>query len=106
MFGSKTTKTVKIKKLSGLGKLFSDFGRDPKTDWSLILLLFVIIIVVLVCFSAFLLLEVKKGSIFLSVKKEPFRVETLNAGELKKTIQFYEAKGKRFEELKVKTPGI
>jgi hypothetical protein len=106
MFAKKSHNHGAKKKPSAMKRLFTEFGRDPETDWSLILILFMIIVVVLLCFSAFLLFEVKKGSIFLSTKKEPFKAETLNAKELSKVIDYYEKKKQKFEVLKTKPPVV
>ena len=79
------------------------FGRDPRTDWRIACLAFLILALLAVALNLLVYDKVSRGEIFRSDEKRPAPPRTLNRFELEQTVLFYKKRHERFEAL-MRTP--
>lgn len=76
-------------------------GRHKLNDWFVILGIFLMLNIVIIGFNIYIYSGVVNGALFQAEKTNPF---FFDKAELKKTIDYYNEKAKRFEEIKSNPP--
>jgi len=104
-------KNFKLKNLAGsfiggAGKPSKAEEINPRRDWSVILVSFVVIFIVIVAFGANMYWRINSGSFFITSGAAEISLETIDRSELKKVIERYETKIRLFQETKNKKPEI
>ena len=94
---------------SKMGNSFiNGYGDHDRTrverDWILVFCFFLLLNLINVLFSAYLFLQINKGSIFVVQIDETAKVIVLNLKQLDKTLNFFEEKETKFLELKKNLP--
>lgn len=78
----------------------AQFGRDPRADWRIVCLSFLILTLLAVSVNLFIYEKISNGEIFRSTETRPAPLRALNRFELEQTVLFYENKHERFDELR------
>lgn len=73
---------------------------NPARDWTVLFSVGVIGVLVLAIFSLYLYFQINKGELFLVAKKVEGAEQIFNKTRLKETVEFYESKEKKFEDIK------
>ena len=104
-------KNFKLKNLAGsliggANKSFKAEEINPRRDWSVILVSFIVVFIVIVAFGANMYWRINSGSFFITSGAAEISLETIDRSELKKVIERYETKIRLFQETKNKKPEI
>ena len=83
----------------------AQFGRDARSDWQVVFLVFALLNMLLFAFSVTVYQRINRGEIFLVPKQEPASFRVLNRIELKEAAEFLEKK-KASLELLQRTPFV
>lgn len=78
----------------------AQFGRDPRADWRIACLSFLILTLLAIAVNVFIYEEIGNGEIFRSTETRPAPLRALNRFELEQAVLFYKNKHERFETLK------
>lgn len=79
---------------------------NPRRDWNIILLFFVLTLIILIVFGSYLYRKISKGNLFVVPERNEPIAETIDRSELKKIFDYYETKSRLFEENKIKKPEV
>ena len=77
---------------------------NPEKDWKIIFLLAVAFFIVSIIFNGYIFWSVKEGKIFNSQVKIGERIPAILNDRLNKSIEFFEVKKARFEDLRKNRP--
>lgn len=90
------------------GSFLQGHGDHDRTrverDWILVFAFFLLLNLINVLFSAYLFLQIDKGSIFVVQRDEETKVTVLNLKQLDATLNFFKEKETKFLELKSNPP--
>jgi hypothetical protein len=74
---------------------------NPKRDWNILIILFVILIIASIGFDAYMYQQIVSGDMYVSVKREELVIEDLKTTELQKILDNFEAQKARITTLKI-----
>ena len=80
------------------GRIFG-WGTCPEADWKVIFITMVVLIVLTIVFNILMFIQINRGAIFVTVKPEGNKQETLNPDLLRQTISYYQGKVLEFERI-------
>lgn len=78
----------------------AQFGRDPRADWRIVCLSFLILTLLAVAVNVFIYEKISNGEIFRSTEARPAPLRVLNRFALEQAVLFYKNKHERFDELR------
>jgi|GEM_PF-4790347 hypothetical protein len=84
--------------------LSSQFGRDARADWQIVVIVFLLLNIVSATAHFFMYQRVNRGEIFLVPKQESASLPALNRAKLDDVAALLEKKKKTFDLLRVKAP--
>lgn len=76
-----------------------EFGRDPRRDWRLVFITFLLLDALAVLFSVYMYARINQGEIFLVEKKEAAPSVTLDRAKLEKTVALFAKRREQLGEL-------
>ena len=94
------TKSTSTEFLSKPLPLSSDLV-NPKRDWMILIITFIIFILIVVSFDAYMYQEIVSGDMYISVNREDLFIENLKSDDLRKVISVFETKKTNVINLKL-----
>lgn len=79
----------------------SDKIVNPRRDWNILLILFVVFIVASIGFDTYMYLQIVSGDMYVSVNRSDLTIEALKTTELQKILDNFEAKKVKITTLKI-----
>jgi hypothetical protein len=86
--------------LSFLSSLFEQIV-NPKRDWSILIILFIILIISSIGFDIYIYKQIVNGDMYVTVKRDELVVESLKSNDLKRILNNFESKKANVVNLKI-----
>lgn len=88
----------RIKNPKQLLQLFTPFGRGVRSDWQVVIILFLVTVALVIGWSVFLLNQINQGLLFNAREREKRVVDTVSRERLERIIAGYKERADSFEK--------